>query len=340
MKAVILDRPGQLELVDVPPPPPPGKDEVQLAVCHVGICGTDLHAYRGDQPFFSYPRILGHELSLKVLAIGETSQPYDLAVGDLCCVRPYFHCGHCGACRRGDENCCENMQVLGVHRDGGMQEIINIPIQHLHKSDVLSPETLALVEMLSISRHGIQRAKIKPDEVVLVVGMGPIGLGAALFAHLAGARVMAMDISDRRLAFASQQHWIERCVDARLNVIEQLKVATKDDLPLVVIDATGNAGSMMKSFDYAAHGGRIVFLGLVQGDITFHSPEFHRREISLLATRNATVTDFSHVIALLEQGSADVSTWITHPVSISQVVDAFPSWLDVQNGVIKAMLNF
>ncbi|MBK8022840.1 MAG: alcohol dehydrogenase catalytic domain-containing protein [Chloroflexi bacterium] len=165
MRSVILASPGHLESADISPPPPPGRDEVQAAVCRVGICGTDLHAFRGTQPYFSYPRILGHELSLRILAVGETSHEHDFVVGDLCCVRPYLHCGQCSSCRRGLENCCENLQVMGVHRDGGMQELINLPIRHLHKSSLLSPEALALVETLSISRHGVQRARIEPGKL-------------------------------------------------------------------------------------------------------------------------------------------------------------------------------
>ncbi|MBK8022613.1 MAG: zinc-binding dehydrogenase [Chloroflexi bacterium] len=221
-----------------------------------------------------------------------------------------------------------------------MQELINLPIRHLHKSSLLSPEALALVETLSISRHGVQRARIEPGDVVLVVGMGPIGLGAALFAHLAGARVLAMDISGARLAFAGQQPGIDCCIDARLDILDQLRAASGDHLPTVILDATGNAASMMKSFDYAAYGARIVFLGLVQGEIAFSSPNFHRRELTLLASRNARADDFTQIISLLEQGKMSVTHWITHAVSESQMLVEFPSWLNVQNGVIKAMLHF
>ena len=340
MKSIILKTPTQFDLVDTPPPSHPGMDEVQVRVRRVGICGTDLHAFTGTQPFFSYPRILGHELALDVVEFGTTSVEHDLKIGDSCCVRPYLNCGKCGACERGFTNCCTQMQVLGVHRDGGMQEIINVPIDKIHKSTVLSDEELALVEMLSIGFHAVQRAHIVPGEVALVVGVGPIGLGVSQFAHLAGARVVAMDISDTRLAFASRQQGIEHCIDAKQDVFEQIKAIIPDDLPTVVFDATGNASSMMKSFEYVAHGGRLVFVGLFQGDVTFHDPEFHRRELSILASRNATAQDFNQVIAVLEARQFDVKSWITHSVSPEQMLQAFPTWLDSTNGVVKAMLRF
>jgi 2-desacetyl-2-hydroxyethyl bacteriochlorophyllide A dehydrogenase len=340
LKTIVLNQPGQFDLVETQQPSPPGMDEVQVRVRRVGICGTDLHAFAGRQPFFTYPRILGHELALEIADIGSTSVEHHLKTGDLCCVRPYLNCGTCGACQRGLTNCCTRLQVLGVHCDGGMRELINVPIDKVHTSTVLSDEELALVEMLSIGCHAVRRAAITPDECALVIGAGPIGLGVAQFAHLAGARVSMMDISDTRLAFASRQQGVAHCIDAKLDVLEQIKAITPDDLPTVVFDATGNAQSMMKSFEYVAHGGRLVFVGLFQGDVTFHDPEFHRRELSLLASRNATAQDFNQVIAALEHKRVDVKPWITHRVSPEQMVQDFSIWLDPKQGVVKAMLHF
>jgi 2-desacetyl-2-hydroxyethyl bacteriochlorophyllide A dehydrogenase len=307
-------------------------------VRRVGICGTDIHAFGGTQPFFSYPRILGHELAVEVLAIGPSVEQ-DLSVGDACCVRPYLNCGHCGACRRGVENCCVNMQVLGVHRDGGMREVINVPSDKLHKSTTLKPEELAIVEMLSIGCHATQRANIIPGDVALVVGAGPIGLGVAQFAHLAGAQVLAMDVNKERLTFAQEQAGIDHCIDARQDVMEQIKAITPDDLPTVVFDATGSAQAMMKSFDFVAHGGRLIFVGLFQGDVTFHDPEFHKREMSLFASRNATRGDFDRVISALETRCIAVESWITHHFSAEQLVSGLGMLIEPDSGVVKAVLE-
>jgi hypothetical protein len=316
-----------------------GTDEVQVRIHRVGICGTDLHAFAGRQPFFSYPCILGHELAAEILDIGPTNLPHNLSIGDRCCIRPYLNCGVCGACRRGYDNCCVNLQVLGVHRDGGMREVINVPLDKLHKSS-LPVEQLALVETLSISAHAVRRAQIIPGEYALVIGVGPIGLGVSQYAHQAGARVIVMDVSDSRLTFAHQQPGVEHVIDARQDVREQLGAIISDDLPTVVFDATGSAQSMMNSFEYVAHGGRLVFVGLFQGDVTFHDPEFHRRELTLLASRNATAQDFEHVIRSLQDGAMNVSSWITHRASPEQLVTDFASWLEPSSGVVKAMLSF
>ncbi len=340
LKTVILQEPAHFGVLDTQAPLAPRENEAQLRVRRVGICGTDLHAYQGNQPFFTYPRVLGHELALEVTDIGPTTTQHDLNVGDLCCVRPYMNCGTCDACQRGFENACMRNQVLGVHRDGGMQELINLPIDKLHKSSVLNENELALVEMLSIGCHAVRRAQVIPGETVLVVGVGPIGLGVAEFAHIAGAQVIALDVSAPRLQFAKHQAAIDHCIDGKQDVLEQLQTLIPDRLPTVVFDATGNADSMMKSFRYAAHGGRLVYVGLFQGDVTFHDPDFHRRELTLLASRNATRQDFNKVIEAMEQKQLDVLSWITYCPSAEQMISDFPTWLDPANGVVKAMFSF
>lgn len=340
MKTVILKEPGHFEVMDTPAPAPPSTDEVQVRVRRVGICGTDLHAFAGRQPFFNYPRILGHELAVEVVAIGSTVQPHNLAVGDVCCVRPYMNCGICDACRRGVDNACVSLQVLGVHRDGGMRETINVPLSKIHASSLLDVDDLAFVEMLSIGCHAVRRAQVKPGEYALVVGVGPIGLGVAQFAHLAGAHVIALDVSEKRLNFARHQPAIDHCIDGKGDVLESLKAIIPDGLPTVVFDATGNAASMMQSFKYVAHGGRLVYVGLFQGDVTFNDPEFHRRELTLLASRNATAQDFVQVIHALETKRIHIKPWITYSPSPEALMRDFPTWLNPASGVIKALFSF
>jgi 2-desacetyl-2-hydroxyethyl bacteriochlorophyllide A dehydrogenase len=220
-----------------------------------------------------------------------------------------------------------------------MREVFNVPLSTLHKAN-LPDEQLALVEMLSIGAHAVRRAQIVPGEFALVIGVGPIGLGVSQFAHLAGAQVIVMDVSDQRLEFAHQQSGVVHTVDAKGDVLAQLAAINPDDLPTVVFDATGNAQSMMKAFQYVAHGGRLVFAGLFQGDVTFNDPEFHRRELTLMASRNATAADFDHVIQSLESGRLNIASWITHHATPDEMLTAFPGWLDPSSGVVKAMLHF
>jgi len=337
MKTILLTQPGQFALTETPPPKPQD-GQALVRVRRVGICGTDLHAFRGRQPFFTYPRILGHELGVEVVDVPPNDR--GLRPGDRCVVEPYLNCGHCIACRGGKTNCCANLRVLGVHLDGGMREYLPVPVEKLHKSERLSLEQLALVETLAIGYHAVGRARPEPEETVAVVGVGPIGLGVIQFALLAGARVIALDVSPRRLEFCRRAFGLEHVLDARENPLDALKTLTEGDLPTLVFDATGNPKAMERSLFYAANGGRVVFVGLVEANITFPDPEFHRRELTLYATRNATAHDFRRVLELLESGRVDSTTWITHRVDADTMIPAFPTWLEPESGTVKAIVAF
>jgi 2-desacetyl-2-hydroxyethyl bacteriochlorophyllide A dehydrogenase len=340
MLTIVLDQPGSFRMTETPEPPAPGEGEALVRVCRVGICGTDLHAFRGRQPFFSYPRILGHELGVEVVALGSGTAASGLAVGDHCAVEPYLNCGHCLACRRGRTNCCESLRVLGVHMDGGMREWIVVPVAKLHKSTTLPMEQLAIVEMLCIGAHAVSRGAPDAGEQVLVIGAGPIGLATAQFALLAGADVTILEISSQRRAFAERYLGVRRLLDGQNDVAEQLRGALGGQLPSLVFDATGSPASMNQSFRLVANSGKLVFVGLVQADLTFNDPEFHRREMTLYASRNARAEDFRTVLSALESRRFDVAPWITHHAAPSTFVADFPTWLEPERGVVKAMLEF
>lgn len=340
MKTIILEQPGLLRLAETDPPGQPGPGEALVRVRRVGICGTDLHAFAGQQNFFSYPRVLGHELAVEVAAIGPTEHKVDLAVGDTCCVIPYLHCGQCAACRRGKTNCCVQMQVLGVHRDGGMREWIVVPVDKLLKAEMIPLEHLALVEMLCIGAHAVKRAQLEVGETALVIGAGPIGLAVCQFALLSGVKVIVLDINDKRLDFCRQHFSVESVLDGKVDPFAQLQTYLKGELPTAVFDATGSSQSMNQVFAYVAHGGRLTFVGHILGDVTFHDPDFHQREMSLLASRNATREDFAWALEMLEKGEIDLTPWITHRVSPDEIITEFPNWLNPVNSIIKAMLTF
>lgn len=337
MKTIVLDQPGHFTLTDTPFPADPDPGEALVRVRRIGVCGTDLHAYRGRQPFFTYPRILGHELGVEIVAIGANDR--GLAVGDHCAVEPYMNCGKCIACRRGKPNCCANLKVLGVHTDGGMREVIAVPVHKLHKSTILPLDALALVETLCIGAHAARRAQLDSGEFALVIGAGPIGLTVVEGLRHTGANTIVMDINEQRLEFCQHYLGVEHVVNAKEDPLAQLQAITSGDLPTAVFDATGNPESMMGAFKYLANGAKLIYVGLFQGDVTFHDPEFHRKEVTLMSSRNATAADFAWVMSQLESGAIDTKTWITHRAPFDDMIGAFPGWLDPANGVIKAMVE-
>lgn len=335
MKTLICEAPGQLRYQDSEMPGIlPGFS--LLKIKRIGICGTDLHAYEGTQPYFDYPRILGHELSGEFVE-GDAA---GFAPGEAVTIIPYFNCGNCIACRAGKTNCCVNMKVCGVHQHGGMVEYLLVPSYALLHGEGLTFDELALVEPLSIGAHAIRRGTVQKGEFVLVIGAGPIGLGTMEFARIAGAEVIALDIHNERLRFCRERLNFINTINAKdADVLQQLMLLTNGDMPGVVIDATGNLNAINNGFKYLAHGGRYILVGLQKGEVSFSHPEFHKREGTLMSSRNATPQDFAHVISCMTTGVISPVSYITHRTAFHDVKDRFESWLNPSSGVIKVMVE-
>ena len=337
MPTIVLEQPGRFVLEKTPEPTPPGPGDALVRIRRVGICGTDLHAFEGTQPFFDYPRILGHELGVEVISTG--AGVTRVHPGDQCAVVPYMDCGDCVPCRMGKTNCCTNLDVLGVHVDGGMRDVLMLPAGKLLRSDVLSLEQLALVETLGIGAHAVDRAAIEPGETVLLIGAGPIGLSVLTFALLAGARVILLEISERRIDFCKRRYDLYEVITDTAGVPSKLRQLLNGELPTAVFDATGHAGSMTQAHEYVSNGGRLVYVGITGSRISFDGPGFHRREMTLLSSRNSRTVDLQRVIGHMEGGRIDTSPWITHTAGPERMLAEFPSWLDPGSGVVKAVLE-
>ncbi len=335
MKILTCASPGHFEY-GVADYPAHQQDHTIIKIKRIGICGTDLHAFEGTQPYFDYPRILGHELAGEIIETDDA----EFTNGDLVTLLPYFYCGMCIACLSGKTNCCASLKVSGVHIDGGMVEYLSVPSYSLVHSNGLSVDELALIEPLSIGAHGVRRADIKPGEFVVVIGAGPIGLGTMEFARIAQANVIALDRVESRLNFCREKLSIPYAINTQQpDYIEQVKEITNGSMPTVVIDATGNLDAINGAFRLMAHGGRYVLIGLQKGNISFSHPEFHKREATLMSSRNATREDFNHVIHSIKNGLINPANYITHQVHFDQVKDQFANWLNPASGVIKAMVE-
>lgn len=335
MQAAVLTGPGSLEIVEYPEEPDPGPGEVLVAVRRVGICGTDYHAYGGNQNFVTYPCLLGHELAVEVLETGPGVT--HVAPGDTCAVLPYLSCGTCVACARGRTNCCERIQVFGVTRPGGLRERMLLPAGQLFPGDGLSLEQLALVESLGIGWHAVTRARPRPEETALVLGAGPIGLAVAQAVRATGARVVLADVLPDRVAFARGSGLA--AVTANGDLGTRLREQDSGALPSLVFDASGNRGSMEAAFDLVGAGGRLVFVGHTRGPVTFANPGFHARELDLHASRNATADDWRQVIDAVRAGSLDAVGWINHRTTLSAVAAELPRLATAPAGVVKALVE-
>lgn len=348
MQSLVCIRPGELEYREIDAPlAKPGQAIIKIK--RIGICGTDLHAFEGSQPYFDYPRILGHELAGDLVDFDKAP---GFTPGEAVTVIPYFNCGKCIACRNGKPNCCVTIRVAGVHIDGGMVEYFSVPSSSLVHGEGLNYDALALIEPLAIGAHAVRRAGILPGEFVLVVGAGPIGLGVIESARIAGAQVIVLDVNEDRLNFCRDRLHLSHCIHATTGaapatdarpadqiITERLRDITRGDMPTVVIDATGNRNAINEGFQYLAHGGRYVLVGLQKGDIQFSHPEFHKREATLMSSRNATREDFLRVMKSIKKGQIDPTLYITHRVGFGEVKGQFSSWLDPASRVIKAIVE-
>lgn len=336
MKAVVCRAPGDLQIADAPRPgsPPPGW--ARVAVSHVGICGTDYHIFEGKHPFLQYPRIMGHEVSGRVAEVG---QGVTLPVGEPVVINPYLSCGTCIACRNGKPNCCMAIQVLGVHCDGAMCEEILVPAGNLYPAGVLSLEAAATVEFLAIGAHAVRRSLAGPGTRALVIGAGPIGLGTAIFARIAGHEVTLLDMSRERLDFAARDLGFSSTIGPETPVAESVATLTNKEGFDVVFDATGNTGSIEAAFAHVAHGGALVLVSVVKDAITFSDPEFHKREMMLIGSRNATRVDFDHVASSIVGGKVPIEKLITHRTSLDDTPRNLATWAHQKTGLIKAVIE-
>lgn len=318
--------------------PLPRINEALIKVLNVGICGTDIHAWAGNQPFFSYPRVLGHEICGEIIALGDNVN--NMHAGQRVAVIPYVACQHCNSCLSGKTNCCENISVIGVHQDGGFSEYLSVPVSNLLVVDDVDLVSAALIEPFAISAHAVRRADVHPDEHVLVVGAGPIGLGVAAIAQADGAYVVMADTSAQR-----REH-VENLLDIRIldpsdaGFEQNLRQQFAGMLPLKVIDATGNQRAMNNTLNFIRHGGSIVFVGLFKGDLSFPDPDFHKKETTMMGSRNATFEDFDKVGKLMAAGKLSADMILTHRFEFNTLADIYEQQVVKNKDLIKGVIQF
>ena len=335
MKYIVCEEPKKFVLKEKENPKR-DNDQAIIKIHRVGICGTDLHAYSGNQAFFTYPRILGHELAGEIVEIGNNIQ--NLKIGDYVIVMPYVSCGKCIACRQGKTNCCSNIRVLGVHTDGGMQEKVAIRTDLLIPANNLSFEEMAIVEPLAIGAHAIRRANLSSGETIVVIGCGPIGIGLMKLAQIKGAKVIALDVDEARLEFVKNEIGVKHVVKVSETSVEEISNITNGDMATAVFDCTGNKRALESGISYMSHGGRYVLVGLSKGELVFSHPAIHAKESTIMCSRNATLEDFDFVIQNLDK--FPTNAFVTHQIDLTEMIANFDSWLDPKTKVIKAMVNF
>ena len=334
IEALVCSEPGKLELVRRSGP---RHDPARVLVRprRVGICGTDYHIFQGQHPYLQYPRVIGHELAVEVVEAPEAS---GLSAGEICVANPYLSCGDCIACRAGKPNCCVQISVMGVHQDGGLAGLLSVPVGNVIPAPGLSADECASVEFLAIGAHAIRRGAVTGADKVLIVGAGPIGLGVAFFARLSGASVVIFDREPERAAAAQSIVGVGVLLAAGDPSLA-VSAATGGNGFDVVVDATGSRSAMEKGFEFVAHGGRYVLVSVIKDAVSFADPDFHRKEMTLLGSRNATTEDFQRVIEAIRLGHIPIARLVTHRSSLADAVRDIPIWATQKTGLIKALID-
>jgi 2-desacetyl-2-hydroxyethyl bacteriochlorophyllide A dehydrogenase len=338
MKAVKIIEPGIVRMTEIGIPEI-FPEEVLLKINYVGLCGSDLSTYLGKNPMVKYPVIPGHEIAATIVKAGG-DVPENFEAGQKVTVIPYTNCGKCAACRNGRPNACEFNQTLGVQRDGALCEHITVHWRKIICTDSLSDRELALTEPLTVGFHAVERAQVVENEYVMVLGCGMVGSGAIIGSEIKGAKVIAVDIDDRKLGIAEELGALYVINSMKSGVHNVLKEITGGQGPSVVIEAAGNPKTYIMAMEEVAFTGRVVCIGYAKDDIALATKLFVQKEMDIRGSRNATLSDFEAVIRYLESGKYPVKKLVTRIVTPEEVGDTMKYWSENIAGVLKILVSF
>jgi len=335
MKALVFQGPGQAGILSVAEPSN-ADGHLLLKVRMVGLCGSDLNSFRGQNPLISYPRIPGHEIAATV--VENFSKHSALAIGTDVAVSPYTDCGKCASCRRRRPNACQFNETMGVQRDGALTEYIIVPPERLYPAK-LSLEELCLVEPLTVGFHAVARGRVTAEDIVAVLGCGGVGLGAIAAASSRGAKTISIDIDDDKLALARLAGGLHGIHSLREPLHERLLELTDGRGPDVAIEAAGRPETFRAAVEEVAYTGRVVFIGYAKEPVTYETRRFVQKELDVLGSRNAQPEDFRAVIELLEARRFPVEEAVSLMVSLEEVPAAMSSWSDNPPQFKKIMVH-
>jgi L-gulonate 5-dehydrogenase len=330
-----------MEVRDVPDPDDPCAGGVLLSLEAVGLCGSDFHFFLGDlddvdaQP---YPRIQGHEAAGIIEAVGPECPP-DLRVGGRVALWPILPCGRCYPCRVGRPNVCVDLSLIGIHRDGALQDRICLPATQVFPVDDLDPALAALVEPVSIAVHAIARGRVASDERVVVFGAGPIGQALATAATERGARVLLLDRLQSRVELGAVTGAEAVLLADGVDPGAVVRAWAGDDGPEVVFEATGAAGVTRSAIELVAHGGRVVVVGLSGHEESIRVGELAFRELDILGVSCCTAAEFAEAIALVTRRRDALSGLLTHEFPLEEAPDAITYAMRHPAEVMKAVIR-
>lgn len=338
MKAIQVEKPGKLDIVELDKPVIENKNEVIVKVKSVGICGSDVHIYHGSNPFTVYPRVIGHEVSGIVEAVGQDVT--SLQKGDLVALEPITYCGECYACRNGQPNVCDSLEVFGVHRDGGMAEYLKAEEKNWHKvPGNVSEEAAALMEPMTIGAQATFRGEVREGDTVFVIGAGPTGIACLLQAKQRGAKVFISDFNQNRLDYAKSIGADATIQPSDVDVEKEIVKLTDGEMANVVIDAVGLPQTFQQAVELASIAGRVVTLGFNEQPSSIPSLLLTKKELKVVGSRLQT-HQFKKVIEQVGNGELDPTQIISHRYDMEQIKEAMELLENNPEEVRKIVLTF
>ncbi|MCG8484058.1 MAG: zinc-binding alcohol dehydrogenase family protein [Clostridia bacterium] len=336
MKVVQIEAPGKINIVDKEIPKR-NKDEALLKIKYCGICGSDVAAYTGNQPFATYPRIPGHEFSAEIVEIDDNED--GLQEGMLVTAIPYFNCETCYPCQKGKRNCCENNETMGVQRDGSFSEYITMPVKRIIKAQGLSAQELALIEPFSISYHASKRVDMSEGKKVLVIGAGAIGLFALISAKMKNAEVYVCDVYDHRLEYAKRlgAHGVINAHHE--DVKEKVMAITNQNGMDIVMEAVGLPETFLNAIEWTSFGGQIVLIGNGKRHTEFNHSVILKKELDIFGSRNST-EEMRELVELVKIHDIKVTEIVSDIVDFKDSIDAFEKLKNNDGTTMKVLIKF
>lgn len=323
MQALSIDKPDHASIITMDAPDSLPADHVMLCIKTVGICGTDLSTYRGVNPLVTYPRVPGHEIAAVIEEVG-SDVPDSFIVGDVVTVYPYTNCGECASCKNNRHHACEHNATLGVQRPGAFTERITQPWEKLIPADGLSYSETALIEPMAVGFHAVERGRTTDQDTVVVLGCGAIGLGCIAGAATRGARVVAVDLDDHKLAVAKAAGASDLINAKNASLVDEVLALTNGLGADVIIEAVGSPITFVAAIDAVCFTGRVVYIGYAKTHVTYDTAQFVKKELDIMGSRNATRQNFEEVMAAIRSGNVPLEQIVTLTVPL---VDA-PATLD------------
>lgn len=337
MKSILLQSPGDIKIAEIDQTIRK-PEEVLIKVHSMGICGSDIGAYRGINPLVTYPRVIGHEIAGEVVELPENET--ELKLGDRVLLEPYIYCGKCYPCSIGHTNCCENLTVRGVHIEGGMAEYVSHPRHLIHKvPDNIPWNIIPMAEPLVISMHAIKQSGTKTGEYVVITGAGQIGLLAAQYALTIGAIPIVVDPVDERLELSRKLGVTHTVNPVSSDVVAEIKTITNGRMAEVVIEASGDARAIRGAIDYVSYAGRISLVGWPKNDIPLPTALFTKKELTIRGSRNS-VDLFPESLHLIAEGKVNVAALLTKIVSFSDLPNTVKDISDHPEKYLKVIGTF